>query len=67
MVAVEGIGTSCVLPVTKKLGHKTRVFGVLVCYNFHEDVTEDEENALFKINPNCFPYLLLHYLPYRTY
>lgn len=51
MVAIEGSDTTCVLPVIKKLGHNTRLLKVLVCKNFHEGVTEEKDDALFKTKP----------------
>lgn len=40
LVIIKGNGTTCVIMVTKKMGHNTKRLEVLVCYAFQEGITQ---------------------------
>jgi hypothetical protein len=42
IVTIQGIGTIKTMHVTMKLGIQTKILKVLVCYNFHFRIFDDE-------------------------
>ncbi len=51
---MQGIGTIRTIFVTKKLGGQTKQPKVLVCYDFHFGIFDEEEDMMFVTKLNLF-------------
>jgi hypothetical protein len=46
-ITIQGAGTIRTIHVTKKLGTPTKHLEVLVCYDFHFGISDEEEDLMF--------------------
>jgi hypothetical protein len=46
-ITIQGIDIVITIPVTKKLGIQTKRSKVLVCYDFHYGISDDDEDVTF--------------------
>jgi hypothetical protein len=53
-ITIQGIGTVRTIHVTKKLGAPTKHPEVLVCYDFHFGIFDEDEDLMFAIEPGLF-------------
>jgi hypothetical protein len=53
-ITIQGTGTFRTILVTKKLGAPTKHLEVLVCYDFHFGIFDEEEDLIFAIKPKLF-------------
>jgi hypothetical protein len=44
---MQGIGTIMTIPIINKLGAPTKRLKVLVCYDFHFGISDEEEDLMF--------------------
>jgi hypothetical protein len=54
IITIQGVGTIKIIHVTKKLGAPTKLLEVLVCYDFHFGISDEEEILMFAIKPRLF-------------
>jgi hypothetical protein len=54
IITMQGIGTIRTIFVTKKLGGQTKQPKVLVCYDFHFGIFDEEEDMMFVTKLNLF-------------
>jgi len=47
--------------MTKHMGVKVKQPEMLLCYNYQNGITNEEEDIIFPIKPKLFPYALLIY------
>jgi hypothetical protein len=50
-ITIQGISIIKIMFVTKKLGTPTKRLEVLVCYDFHSIISNEEEDLMFVIEP----------------
>jgi hypothetical protein len=53
-ITMQGIGTIRTILVTKKLGGQTKRPKVLMCYDFHFGICDEEEDMMFVTKLNLF-------------
>ncbi len=54
-IIIQGMGTSKIIRVTKKLGAPTKCPKlVLICYDSHFGIVDEEEDLMFAMNHDCF-------------
>ncbi len=46
-ITIQGANTIRTIPITKKLGAQTKCTKVLVCYDFHFGISNEEEDLMF--------------------
>jgi hypothetical protein len=51
IVTIQGNGTIRIITVIKQLGGEVRRPKVLLCYNYQNDITDEEEDIIFAIKP----------------
>jgi 1-aminocyclopropane-1-carboxylate deaminase/D-cysteine desulfhydrase-like pyridoxal-dependent ACC family enzyme len=54
VITIQGNGIVKTILVNKKLGTKTRLPQIFVCYDLLERLTYDEEDMIFDIEPKLF-------------
>jgi hypothetical protein len=54
-ITIQGNGTFKTIAITKHLGHEVRRPKVLLCYDYHNGIKDEEEDIIFAIEPNCSP------------
>ncbi len=54
IVTIQGIGVVRIVPITKKLSIQTKWPEVLVYYDFHSKISDDEEDVIFATKSNMF-------------
>ncbi len=54
IVTIQGNGTIQTITVTKHLGNEIRRPKVLLCYNYQNGITDEEEDIIFVIEPKLF-------------
>ncbi len=50
-VTIQGNGTVRTITVTKHLGGKVRRLEVLLCYDYHNGIIDEEQDIIFAIKP----------------
>jgi hypothetical protein len=53
-ITIQGTSTLKTILVTKKLGVQTRQLEILVCYNFHFGISNEEEDVMFTTKLDLF-------------
>jgi hypothetical protein len=53
-VTIQGDGTVTTIVVTKYLGAEVKRPQVLLCYNYYNGITNEEEDIIFAIKPKLF-------------
>ncbi len=53
-IIIQGIDTIKIILITKKLGTPTKWLKVLICYDFHSRISNEEKNLMFVIEPWLF-------------
>jgi hypothetical protein len=51
---MQGIGTVQTITIFKHLGSEVRRLEVLLCYNYHNGITDEEEDIIFAIELELF-------------
>jgi hypothetical protein len=54
IITIQGVCTIRTIHVTKKLGAPTKCQEILVCYDFHYGIFDEEEDLMFAIEPRLF-------------
>jgi hypothetical protein len=54
IVIIQGMDTIRTILVTNKLGVQTKKLEVLICYDFHSGIFNDEEDVMFAIELDLF-------------
>jgi hypothetical protein len=54
IVTIQGTSTIRTIPITKKLGIQTKIPKVLVCYDFHSGISNDEKDVMFATELDLF-------------
>jgi hypothetical protein len=54
IVTIQGIGTIKTIPITKKLGVQTKRLKILVSYEFHFGISNEEEDVIFTTKLDLF-------------
>ncbi len=54
IIIIQGADIVITIPVTKKLGAPTKCPKVLVCYDFHSRIFDEEEDLVFAIERGLF-------------
>jgi hypothetical protein len=54
IVTIQGNGTVRIIIITKHLGGEVRRQEVLLCYDYHNDITYEDEDIIFAIEPKLF-------------
>jgi hypothetical protein len=47
IITIQGTSTIKIIPITKKLGVQTKRLEILVCYDFHFRISNEEEDVMF--------------------
>jgi hypothetical protein len=53
-IIIQGVDIVRTIPITKKLGPPTKHLEILVCYDFHFGISDEEEDLMFAIEPQLF-------------
>jgi hypothetical protein len=53
-IIIKGIGTIKTIPITKKFGIQTKRPKILVCYDVHFRIFDDEEDVMFATELDLF-------------
>ncbi len=54
IVTIQGNGTVRIIIITKHLGSEVRRQEVLLCYDYHNGITDEDEDIIFAIEPKLF-------------
>jgi hypothetical protein len=54
IVTIQGNGTIRTIIITKHLGSEIRRPEMLLCYDYHNGIIDEEENIIFAIEPVLF-------------
>jgi len=54
IITIQGIGIIRTIPITKKVGTPTKRPKVLVCYDFHFGIFDEEKDLMFAIYSKLF-------------
>jgi hypothetical protein len=60
-MTIQGNGMVRIIVMTKHMGIKVKQPEMLLCYNYQNGITNEEEDIIFPIKPKLFPYALLIY------
>ncbi len=47
IATIQGIGIVRTIPIINKLGIETKKANILICYDFHYGISDDEEDVMF--------------------
>jgi hypothetical protein len=53
-ITIQGKSTMRTIPITKKLGVQTKRPKVLICYDFHHGISNEEEDVMFATKLDLF-------------
>jgi hypothetical protein len=53
-ITIQGVNIVKTIPVTKKLGAPTKRLEILVCYDFHFGIFDEEKDLMFDIELGVF-------------
>jgi hypothetical protein len=54
IIIIQGVSTIRTIPVIKKLGAATKHLEVLICYDFHSGIFDEEEDLMFATKLGLF-------------
>jgi hypothetical protein len=54
IITIQGNGTIRTIIITKHLGGEVRKLKVLLCYDYQNGITDEEEDIIFAIEPKLF-------------
>jgi hypothetical protein len=54
IITIQGVDIVKTIPITRKLGTPIKCLEVLVCYDFHFEISNEEEHLMFATEPRLF-------------